>query len=91
MTNRKVALRRIVNEKLYDRPYMAFAQPTEDSSQIPGTADGLDDDNDELDEELRELAARQVRSPATRPYVPPTPMNADSPKPFGSIVDPPVG
>lgn len=89
LSNRKSGIRRVISESLYERSYRSFGGD-EDSSAIPGTAHGFGDDNDELDEELTELAARQVRSPMTRPYVPPTPMEADAPLPFGNVLDAPV-
>lgn len=73
---------------VYDKDYRIYQASR--STPIPGTATGFDDDNDDLEEELARIAERQVNAPR-KAYVPPTEVNADSPLPFGDVLDPPVG
>ena len=87
---RKDGIRKELNEKVYDRPYTVWLGQNQNPGRIPETATGLDDDNDDLDAQLDRLAASQV-TVQKKPYIPPTELYEDSPLPFGSVLDPPVG
>lgn len=84
---RKDAIRKAMYEKVYDRPYRIWMG--QDSQRIPETAHGDDDDNDLLDDELDRLAEQQV-TVQKKAFIPPTPVNPESSRPYGSIVEAPM-
>jgi hypothetical protein len=89
-TLRKDGIRKTLYEKIYDRAYRVPGSQEPDSEPIPGTAHGSDGDNDDdLDRELQELAAMQVT--ARKKYIPPTDMDPSKAKPFGDVLDGPMG
>jgi hypothetical protein len=77
----KLKMRRSIYGQLYQRPYTWGG----------GTADGGHEFG------TQEVASGAVYAGGTtpqlthKPYIPPTPVNADSAKPYGNVLDAPLG
>jgi len=75
----KIKMRRVLYTQLYERPY---TWGEEDGSHEFGTQEVASGDS---------YAAGGGPKLTHKPYVPPTPVNAASPKPFGNVLDAPLG
>jgi len=83
-------VRRTLYREFYNREYQ-YASSTSSSLNASILDDELDFDEDapprpiDVEEESRAFAV------PPKPYVPPTPVNANSAKPFGMLIDAPLG
>lgn len=81
----KEELRRVVYESLYgvEYKYKLAKDPTKSRNYVEDDLDNFDDEDD--------LTPFDPLKAPTKAYLPPTPFNPDSAKPFGTILDPPMG
>jgi hypothetical protein len=80
----KAKLRGLVYNQLYDRPYTWGQDNSGGEFGTQETASG----------EYTQVTSGDVGGPTQlqhKPYVPPTPVNADAPLPFGNVLDAPLG
>ena len=79
----KTRIRSLIYREMYHRAYKYGNSNSGGSYNYSTASDGyLGDEDDAVDDPIK---------PASKPYVPPTDFNPESPKPFGKIVDEPLG
>jgi len=79
----KTRIRSLLYREMYHKAYKYGNSTSAGSYNYSTASDGyLGDEDDTVDDPVK---------PASKPYVPPTDFNPDSAKPFGRIVDEPLG
>jgi hypothetical protein len=81
-------VRKNIYTQMYDRPYKYFRGK---GSSSGGSYSGGISGSDSLDDSFEDLSPVDPLKPPTKGYVPPTDFDPSSPKPFGGVLDAPIG
>jgi hypothetical protein len=86
----KRKLRGVLYNQLYDRPYTWGADETGGTHEF-GTQETASGEMFSSSQLLTRDTVDGAPGLTHKPYIPPTPMDASSPKPFGNLLDEPLG
>ncbi len=86
--NAKNGMRKSMYENMYDNEYGLLVPKTKNNASANDfDFDEEDDEDFEIDEPIQPFNPRKN----SKSFVPPTPLKEDSIKPFGDILDSPIG